>query len=349
MSEPKILIIRLSSLGDILHAFPAFADLRKSFPGAQIDWLVGEKFAFLLSAIRGVDAIHKIDAGGLLKFPVDSSAWGEARRRIRKLRAQRYDFSIDFQGLLKTAFLGCLSRSRIRIGFSKTLVREPPAQWFYHRKLDKPAAPVHVTELNRMLAQLAGARRADFPLPDIAASDADSNYVDSLLGEKRLKNFAVINPGGGWPTKRWRPERYGALAAKIQAELKIPVLVTTGPGEESYYEAIAKHCGAPAPQHLHISFIQLIPLLKKSLIFIGGDTGPFHLACALGTPAIGIFGPTSPVRNGPWKSEDEAVTRSLPCGCCHKRSCSADDDCMDIDVGEVFAAVRRRLEKLEAC
>jgi heptosyltransferase I len=347
MSEPKILIIRLSSLGDILHAFPAFADLRKSFPDAQIDWLVGKKFRFLLSTMQGIDTIYTIDTSNLLQFPIEDSAWSQARRLIRSLRLQSYDYSLDFQGLLKTAVLGYLSGARTRLGFSKDLVREQPSQWFYHRKLGKPGEPVHVSALNQMLAEMAGAKRSDFSPLDLAAPEADASYVDSLLAKKQLNNFAVINPGGGWPTKRWRPERYGALAAKIQDELKIPVIVTTGPGEEAYYSKIADHCSAPAPRHFQISFIQLIPLLRKAAILIGGDTGPFHLACAMGTPTVGIFGPTSPVRNGPWRKEDQTVTRMLPCSCCHKRSCAADDDCMDIAVEEVFAAVRRRIGDLE--
>jgi heptosyltransferase I len=347
MSELKILIIRLSSLGDILHALPAFADLRKSFPNAQTDWLVGKKFEFLLSAIRGIDKIHAIDTGSLLQFPINGSAWRQGRRLIRSLRSQSYDYSLDFQGLLKTAFLGYLSGARTRIGFSKDLVREPPAHWFYNRKLKKPGKLIHVLALNQMLAELAGAKRSIFSPLDLVAPEADASYIESILGEKRLRNFAVINPGGGWPTKRWRPERYGALAAKIQNDLKIPVVVTTGPGEEAYYSTIAEHCSKPAPHHLQISFIQLIPLLKKALIFIGGDTGPFHLACATGTPTVGIFGPTSPVRNGPWRSEDQAVIRMLPCSCCHKRSCAAEDDCMDIAVDQVFAAVKRRIGDLE--
>jgi heptosyltransferase I len=345
MSQPpKILIIRLSSLGDILHTAPAFADLRTSFPSAQIDWLVGKKSAPLLSAIQGIDLVHTIDTGSLLQFPINRSAWRQVRQLIRKLRRQSYDFSLDFQGLLKTAFLGYLIGARTRAGFSRDLVREPPAHWFYQKRLHKPTKPVHVSVLNQMLAELAGAKRSAFSPLNLVAPAADIAYVDSLLDKPQLDDFAVINPGGGWPTKRWRPERYGALAAKIENELKIPVVVTTGPGEESYYSAIAEHCGNPAPRHFQISFIQMIPLLKKANVFIGGDTGPFHLACALGTPVVGIFGPTSPVRNGPWRNGDETVTRLLPCSSCHKRSCSADDSCMDIAVDQVFAAVKRRLD-----
>ena len=188
---------------------------------------------------------------------------------------------------------------------------------------------------------MAGARPSAAPC-DFLVPEDDLRHVDSLLKQKQLDGFIVINPGGGWPTKRWSPERYGALANRILQELGLPVVVTTGPGEDALYQTIAEHCGDVI--HFPVSFLQLIPLLKKARMLIGGDTGPFHLACALGTAVVGIFGPTSPVRNGPWRAADEGVTHMLPCSACHKRTCPTNNECMDIAVDEVFAAVVRRLE-----
>jgi ADP-heptose:LPS heptosyltransferase len=140
-------------------------------------------------------------------------------------------------------------------------------------------------------------------------------------------------------------QRYGDLAKRIITELGLPVVVTTGPGEETFFGSIAENCGGSRPHHFPVSFLQLIPLFRKARLVIGGDTGPFHLACALGTPVVGIFGPTSPVRNGAWRSEDEIVAHTLPCSSCYGRSCTAKNECMDIPVNEVFAAVARRLAK----
>ena len=221
-------------------------------------------------------------------------------------------------------------------------MREPPAQWLYHRTLDKPQAQLHVLTLNRMLSELAGARPSPASCDFVVAED-DQRHVDTLLKQKQLGEFVVINPGGGWPTKRWSPEKYGALAKRIQSELALQIVVTTGPGEENYYDMISVHCAGAIPHHLPVSFLQLIPLLKKARLFIGGDTGPFHLACALGTAVVGIFGPTSPIRNGPWSDGEEAVTHMLPCSPCHGRTCPTNNECMDITVDEVFAAVIRRL------
>jgi lipopolysaccharide heptosyltransferase I len=340
--SPGILIIRLSSLGDILHALPAFADLRAACPNSKIDWLVAERCKFLVSAIPGIDAIHVLNTDDLLRFPPKARAWKRVWNLIRDLRRQHYAISIDFQGLIKTAFLGFLSGARKRLGFSKDMVREFPAHWFYHRSPDRPRIQVHVLELNRMLAELAGAHPASAPI-DFIISEDDQRYVHSLLDAERLSDFVIVNPGGGWPTKRWSPERFGELANKIKADLGLSVVVTTGPGEEEFYRTIAGHCGGFLPLHFPVSFLQLIPLLKKARLFIGGDTGPFHLACALGTPVVGIFGPTSSIRNGPWRTGEECVVHTIPCSFCYGRSCATNNECMNISADEVFAAVVRRL------
>jgi lipopolysaccharide heptosyltransferase I len=341
--SPRILIIRLSSLGDILHTLPAFSDIRSTFPNAKIDWLVSEQCKFLLPAVRGIDTFHVLDTKALQRSWADRSAWSRICAGMRELRQQHYDISIDFQGLLKTALIGSLSGAGKRFGFCGELVREFPAHWFYHQTLDKPSVEVHVLELNRMLAALAGAERSR-TVCEFEISEEDRHTVHAALKEKEIERFAVLNPGGGWYTKRWSPEKYGALALKIQNELGLQVVVTTGPGEEPLYHAIAAHCHEAPPLHLSISFLQLVPLLRKARIFVGGDTGPFHLACALEIPVVGIFGPTSPLRNGPWRKTDQAVAHTLPCSFCYGRTCDTNNECMEITVDEVFSAIMRRLE-----
>jgi len=341
-ASPRILIIKLSSLGDILHTLPAFFDLRAAFPDATIDWLAAAKCGSLAASIPGIDRLHLLDTAPLLNFPPDRRGWRRIRTLIHELRARRFDCALDFQGLLKTALLASVSGSIARFGFSREMVRERPAHWFYHRTLKKPPHPVHVVQLNRMLAELAGARPCSSAI-DLRVSADDTLQADSLLNREGLINFTVINPGGGWPTKRWAPERYGQLARRIQTELGMQVAVTTGPGEDTLFEIVSRSCGQPLPRHLPVSFLQLVPIFRKASLCIGGDTGPFHLACALGTPVVGIFGPTSAVRNGPWRDGEVVVTRSLPCSSCYGRSCRTQNECMDIGVDEVFAGVVRRL------
>ena len=343
MTPPgRILIVRLSSLGDILHALPAFQSLRDSFPQARIDWLVERRMAFLLSVVEGIDDVIVLDTASLRSNAGSLAVWRQVLGCLKRLRSGRYDISLDFQGLLKTAFLSLLSGAHRRMGFSRSLVREWPAHWFYHRALPKPEGPMHVVALNELLAAQAGARPSTRPLR-IAARAEDESAIAERIMSSGLCDYVVLNPGGGWPTKRWRPSRYGELAARIAGELGLAVVVTTGPGEESYFEEIAANCRGPRPHNFQVPFLQLIPLIKRARLIIGGDTGPFHLACALETPAVGILGPTDPARNGPWKPPDESIIRRLPCSFCNGRTCPTQNECMDIEVAQVFQAAVRRL------
>jgi lipopolysaccharide heptosyltransferase I len=340
----KLLIVRLSSLGDIIHTLPAYQSLRTAFPEARIDWLVERKLAFLLGAVDGIDEILPIDTHAMRKNLARPEGWQMFWEPIRAARARRYDVAIDFQGLLKTAFLSLLSGATTRIGFSRPLVRERAAHWLYHRTPAEPGSPMHVVRLNLLLAGEAGARSGELRVR-LTASDEDTRTIESLLRREQLSEFVVLNPGGGWPTKRWKPACYGSLASRIEKELQLKTIVVTGPGEELLYQQITETCTEPLPAHFHVPFLQLIPLLRSARLLVAGDTGPLHLACALGAPVVGIMGPTSPVRNGPWSEIDEVVVHHLPCSFCNGRSCPTANECMDISVEEVFAAVVRRLQR----
>jgi ADP-heptose:LPS heptosyltransferase len=194
------------------------------------------------------------------------------------------------------------------------------------------------------LAQTSDPEIASSAATLIAGEEAESD-IDSRLRAHGMKDFVVVNPGGGWPTKKWESARYGRLTARIQRELGVDVIITTGPGEEMLYQEVAGECKDPVPPNFAIPFLHLIPLLRRARLMVGGDTGPFHLACALGTPVVGIFGPTSPERNGPWPEPGDVVAHVLPCSYCYGRTCPTNNECMDISVEEVFATVVRRLER----
>ncbi len=340
----RILIIRLSSLGDILHTLPAFQSLRDTFPQARIDWLVEKRMSFLLTAVAGIDSVIEVDTRAVKTNAGAHEPWREVLRCIRRLRSGAYDCSLDFQGLLKTAFLSLLCGARTRLGFSRPLVREWPAHLFYHRVVQKPDKTTHVVALNQMLAAEAGAARSTRPV-EFRAIAEDEFEVSEQISRAGLREFAVLNPGGGWPTKRWRPSRYGELGSRIFSELGHGIVVTTGPGEDPLFDEIARNCPAVRPVHLQLPFLQLIPLIRRAHLFIGGDTGPFHLACALGIPAVGILGPTDPARNGPWREIDESVVRVLPCSFCNGRTCPTQNECMDIGVEQVFQSVLMRMAR----
>lgn len=338
----KILVIRLSSLGDILHALPAYQSLRQSFPDARIDWLIEERTKFILSAVPGLNRVIPIDTVAPRRRTFSRSSWSGIVAATRTMRRSRYDIAIDFQGLIKTGLLSLLSGARRRIGFGRDLVWEKPAHWFYSETVEQADGISHIVSLNRLLADAAGARPAAGPV-ELDVPEDMSQAVTARLEQQNLRNFAIINPGGGWPTKRWALPKYGALAERMADQLGMQVAVTTGPGEESLYEGLSAACRVALP-HFPVPFLELVPLMKHARLIISGDTGPFHLACALGVPVVGIFGPTSPSRNGPWSARDGAVVHSLPCSYCHGRTCPTRNECMDISVDEVYAAVLERLE-----
>lgn len=344
MSEPeRILIIRLSSLGDILHALPAYQAVRRARPQARIDWLVEKSNAFLLSAVGGIDEVISLDTRALRKAPWNPGAWRSLGSSLKSVRSKRYDLALDFQGLIKTGLLAWCSRARLRFGFSREYVRERAACRFYNRPFAPPRGITHVIETNVMLARAAGIAGAAGTV-EFRENPEDVRAVAALLEKEKLSVFAVINPGGGWPTKRWQPTRYAALADRMERELQLRVAVTTGPGEAAIYDEIAGRCKGPPPVHLQVSFLQLIPLFARARLVIGGDTGPFHLACAVGRPVVGIYGPTCPARNGPYMNPGRVVCRRLPCSFCYGRSCPTRNECMEIGVDEVFQAVRQCLD-----
>jgi heptosyltransferase-1 len=342
MNSPRrILIVRLSSLGDILHAFPAFASLRESFPEAEIDWLVEKRTRFLLTALPGIRAVHAIDTARLRRNLLDIPAWIQNLRVVRTLRSQRYDVVLDFQGLIKTSVLCGAPR---RLGFSKELVREALAAWFYTETLPNPPVQLHITDQNRALAGLTGAMGPSAPIR-LSCQESDEIAVRELIARSGIGDFVILNPGGGWYTKRWNPVKYGSLAQIIRSRLGLDVAVTTGPDEEAIRQEVIRGAGSMKLYHFELGFMQLIPFFRHARLVVGGDTGPFHLACALGVPVVGILGPTSPLRNGPWSDLDETVVRHLPCSFCGKRRCPTQNECMDIGEEDVFRAVVRRLQR----
>jgi lipopolysaccharide heptosyltransferase I len=338
----KILIIRLSSLGDIIHALPACQSLRSSFPAARLDWLVEANHEFLLSSVDFLDYVIPMDTKSLSADPWEKEGWRRAWRALGELRSTGYDVCLDFQGLLKPAFFSYVSGAAKRVGFPPSLVRERPAHWFYNHVAEDPGVQLHVTRLNLLLVESIGGDGSP-PLVDFKIENEAERAIETQLVGSDQARLVVINPGGGWHTKRWSSAKYGTLAAKIVKELGASVIVTTGPGEEHLYQEMARHTEGTL-RHLQLPFLHLIPLLRRTHLFIGGDTGPFHLACALGTRVVGIFGPTSPTRNGPWPNPDGVVQHVLPCSYCYGRSCPTKNECMDISVLEVFEKVRQRIE-----
>jgi lipopolysaccharide heptosyltransferase I len=339
--EPKhILVVKLSSIGDTVHAIPSVASLRERFPEARIDWCVEERCAPLVECLPMVDRVIRLRTrvwrrGKSLLGPEGLPEF------LRALRAAPYDAGIDFQGLWKSAVVLRLSRSRERIGWASRWLREPGAARFYTTAVDQVDPGTHVIGWCAALLRPLGIESVSwkFPirLPEAAVREADGLW--NGLGRPR---FILVNPGAGWPTKQWAPDRFGQLCARVLRETGLVPLVSRGPGEAPLVEAVREHC--PGAVSVNVNLTVFAALAAKAACFVGGDTGPMHLASAMGTPVVALFGPSDPARNGPFHPRDVVLHRRLPCSGSYRRRCpDAEHKCMNFTVDEVFEAVSRRL------
>ncbi|HEX5706906.1 MAG TPA: glycosyltransferase family 9 protein [Pyrinomonadaceae bacterium] len=341
----RVLFVKLGSIGDIVHTLPALAALRRARPDAQIAWAVEPRTAEILRDNPFINTLIEIDTKALRRWPVSGETLLAPRQQLRRLRASAFDISLDFQGLLKSALVARLSGARRRVGFSRETLREPASRFLLTETVQTPPR-AHV--IGKNLALLAGAlavappREFEFPIAVTEAHEREADEILSRVG----KSFAILNPGGGWPTKLWDAERFGALADAIYSELGLRSVVTYGPGESELAERVAGASRRGAAQAFSPSLKGFYSLARRAAVYVGGDTGPTHLAVAAGTPVVGLFGPTEWWRNGSPRPEDICVERNdIDCRVdCHRRACSKWI-CMDIEVGRVFEAVAERLRR----
>jgi len=333
----KILIVRLGSLGDIIHTLPAQQLLHRCLPHAQIHWLTEHSYAPLVETVPGVTRVW---VAGLRKW-----SWGSSPkpflRLIRALRREHFDLAFDFQGLLKSAVVARVSGARRVAGFGAELTRERLASTFYsHQAVAKQEEKLHVVDLNLRLAHQPGCVNGIGPVIPLQIPEASTRLVQQKLANQGINRPILLNPGAGWVTKLWPAAQYATLAGRIQQKLRIPVVLTYGPGEEAVVEEVQK-AGASVLS-FPTSILELAALCRESRLMVAGDTGPLHLAVAMGTPTVAIMGPSAVWRNGPYTAGDIVVKRQLPCSDCYKRTCDRFI-CMDIPVEQVFSAVKKRL------
>lgn len=354
-AAPRILVVRLGSMGDIIHALPAVASLRGALPAATIGWAVERRWATLLAAPeaiarpRGpqkplVDVVHIVDTLAWRTALLSDETWREAAAAVSALRDAHYEEAIDFQGAFKSAMLAQLSGAPRRVGFAQP--REKPATLFYtHPVL---ASGRHIAEANLSLAAALipaeggratseGATQLTFPLPH----DSEAERVcERELSARQLRDFAILNPGAGWGAKCWPAERYAEVARSLCSE-GLRSVVNFGPGEETLARTVeAESAGAAVA--LPSSLGELIAFTRRARLFVGGDTGPMHLATALGVPVVALFGPTDPARNGPF-SASSIVLRSpfSQTRTSHRRR--PDEGLLQITAEEVSSAARSLL------
>jgi lipopolysaccharide heptosyltransferase I len=335
MTESRFLIVRLGSLGDIVHTFPAVAALRESFPRAEIVWLTHPRWKVLVESSELATEI----------WEVETRAYGSVRNILARIRKRQFTTAIDYQGLWKSATLPFLGRVRRRIGFSSHSVREFGVPLLYTERVR--CTQVHIAGQNGELSRRAGARNGVGPFL-LSVPSLQEAFALQLLRNLNVDRFIVLSPAGGWRSKCWPPERYGALSQQIHTKLGLRCVLNQGPGEEDCIAAIKAASGDAAPIAFAGSLHQLMVLLRNALCVVGGDTGPLHLAVALGTPVVALFGPTDPARNGPYRpgcdSGKDIVLRGPHATTTYKRSDEPDPSLLQLEVATVFEAVRKQVE-----
>ena len=260
------------------------------------------------------------------------------------LRGNDYDAALDLQGLIKSAALARGSGARRVVGFVTPQLRERHAAWGYTETVAGPAEGHVIAKNLAVLPALAVPVPAAPAFPWRLLPSAVGGEVMATPAVARAGRFAILNPGAAWPNKRWPPERFGALAARLGAACGLPSVITWGGAERPLAEAVAAHAEGHATVSPATTLNDLLDLSRRASLVVSGDTGPLHLAASVGAPLVGLFGPTRPQRNGPWRPDDESVSRSATCACFHKRQCQRGAPCIDdIGVDEVFAACERRL------
>lgn len=341
----RILLIRLSSLGDVIYTLPALRTLRQTFPNAHITWVVEDKFKDVLQGNPDLNEILVARTRDWRKRP-GLKTLEEIWTFFRELRRRRFDLALDIQGLIKTGVIAGFSGAPLKVGFDRRDCREKLNALFTNVKVPFIGRQTHVVEKNLAMIRALGAEIPSHEFVVQVPGSAEEQAQKFLTAHPDLaqRPIVVLHSGVGYQTKQWALDRFARLGDRISEELGANVLLTWGPGEQEKVQRLSslmkhKHWVAP-PCTLH----QTMALFRKASLFVGGDTGTLHLCVAMDIPTVSLFGPTDPVYNGPFGSPHTVIVKKLHCSFCYKKTCPTHNECMDgITVDEVFEAVATRM------
>lgn len=329
----KILVFRLSSIGDVVHTTPMVAALIEA--GHEVAWAVEPPAAPLVATIKGLSETFVLPKASAYD-------WNDRFRLARTLRDFSPEVAIDAQGLWKSAFWTWLSGAPRRIGWMADHRREASSSVMLTETAPCLPDDIHMIDQHHALLiglgiDERGSREFPYVLPDDAVAMA-SAYHDSIG-----KPLALISPGGGWENKLYPPESWGEVAQGL-SQMSLAPVVLWGPGEEALADTVVAASLGTARRAPATSILELAALARISRLFLAADTGPLHVAGAMGAPLVAVFGPTDPARNGPWAKDDAVVRRVPACAPCHRRRCDTHHDIMKkIKVRSVVDAATRRL------
>lgn len=339
LNPKRILIIKPSAIGDVVHGLPILNLLHQRFPAAQISWLVTPACAGIL---QGHPMLHEVICFERRRF---GKAWKNPRalvdlyRFTRGLRRRRFDLVVDLQGLFRSGWLAFRTGAPIRIGLASAREGAPV---FYTHRVAVDAGDQHAIERYLSVTEALGCPRSPVAFP-FATTQSDREAARQLVGGARP--YAVLLPGSNWLTKRWPVERFAALVEPLRREFGLHAVFAGSPDERGLCQQAVEQAGRPAKNLAGQTTLgQLTALLEQAAIVIANDSGPMHIASALNRPLVAIFGPTNPLRTGPYGRLDCVVRLDLPCSPCYSRTCSHQSCMRWLEVGSVLSAVRRQLD-----
>ncbi|MDO9462851.1 MAG: lipopolysaccharide heptosyltransferase II [Deltaproteobacteria bacterium] len=344
----KILIVKLSAIGDVVHSLPVLYALREKFPSAQISWLVEEAASSLLHEHPLLDRLIVSKRKSWLKALGHAGdrkkAITEITSFIHELRDTEYDIVLDLHALLKSGFLIFLARGKRKIGYARG---DEGSSVFLNEKVPPYDIEKHAILRYMNLAIHLGAQPDGYYFP-IPISDTDKQSIRQILKQERVEGpFITINPMAKWKSKLWDKKKFALLADHCIREFKLPVIFTGGREDDAEIQSMMEQMQERAVNFCgRTNLRELAHLYSLSRVMVTTDTGPMHIAAAMGTPVVALFGPTAPWRTGPFGDGHVVIRKELPCSPCFKKKCT-DPRCMStIEVEEVLQVIWNRINLL---
>lgn len=345
--QMKILIVKMSAIGDVIHTLPALNAVRKKFPKACITWLVEEDAADIVLGHQALDRVIVSKRKKWIK-KLFSGEYYHSFRQIRlfinQLRDTHYDMIIDFQNLFKSGVMVMLARGSQKIGFDKGMEHSENSHVFYNKKIAPVSMEIHALKRGLILLESLGiyCKKIEYHLPLTQKDRLDIDKVLKLKGIKKEKSIICINPQATWPTKLWKPEKFAALSDRLNKEFNAQIVFTGADADKDEINTIISMMKTSAINLAGLTTLKMLAALyEKTACLVTTDTGPMHLAAAMGTKIAAIFGPTAPWRTGPYGSSNFIIRSPLLCSPCFKRQCTSKQCMEKISVADVMQGVNK--------
>ncbi len=329
----KILIVKPSSLGDIVHSLPFLNSLRSCFPDAKIHWVVAKGFEGILEGHQMIERLFVINKDIWRQISKAGQTIRELRGLFRELRAEEYDLVIDLQGLLRSGIITKATRAPLRVGFAEA--RE--GSRFFYNMVVTGGREVHAVERYMKIAGALGCDSKNIVFPFAFSGDVSVKIVKI---KSDLKDYSVLVPGARWTTKAWPPEKFGELAALLPIK---SVLIGGRSDAKKAEKIVAMSSGKAVSLVGETSLGELVEVMRGARFVVTNDSGPMHIAAGLNIPVVAIFGPTSPLRTGPYGSNHIVISSDAECAPCFRRQCDSIKCMTSITVDKVYQRIRDSL------